>query len=361
MATKRNWYDGYIYQPPDRFAGLPADLAALVKGELTEGEEILWMEQPSVERLGRGKLKYFIYCPLFLTLIQLLASLWIYGGSFTKFLASSLLLVPFYITGSLGVLIAPVLIAREAKNLAYVITNRKVIHINTAAFWNRKVKNYYFNQQIFTNALKTKVYKDGSGNISLVEESNPIKNKTCVGFAGIKQVENVKTLLMQGLTRNKENPVKDLPPEVQSAVKALLDAEKVVWVGQPNPERLEHEEKTTSRLSNAGLRLWAVLTIFSLGLLLVGITEVSLLPFLIGLFSFVLSIRLLLSVSKSIAISNYSKHEQSLKVAYIITDQRAVKIEINEQDQESRRNLTSFGRELIQKSRYFIVSVKHRI
>ena len=75
MSSNRNWYANYVYHPTDRFAGLPAGLAALVKGELTEGEEILWLEQPSFSGYMRDGIWWFAYYPLIEVIITLVAEL----------------------------------------------------------------------------------------------------------------------------------------------------------------------------------------------------------------------------------------------------------------------------------------------
>jgi hypothetical protein len=190
---------------------LPPELDDRVRGELSQGERLLWVGQPNPRRMARfGWLITLFGIPFagFAVFWTVMASniLGGVGNAPGPFRWLSLIFplfgVPFIIVG-LGMLSAPFWIARAARRTCYAITDRRAIVFEASLRGATTVYSYGPEQL-------TKQYRrenaDGSGDLVFEEsltyrrsDNGPTSTITKRGFLAIDDVRAVEALLRKAL------------------------------------------------------------------------------------------------------------------------------------------------------------------
>ena len=169
---------------------LPADVRALVRRELADGERLVWIGQPIVRALTPATL-----VPLLFSIPwTAFALFWMWGASQASWLFA-LFGLPFVAVG-VGMLTAPVWVARAARRTAYVITDRRAIVVRPSAPSQLSVRSF---TPAELGSLERRERPDGSGDVvftrDLASGSDDGKRTPEAGFLSVPDAHGVQRML----------------------------------------------------------------------------------------------------------------------------------------------------------------------
>ncbi len=173
-------------------------LQQLIDAELHPFERIAWSSAPRPARLARRTLPIVLFGIPWTAF----AIFWIAGASGFKMPELShgtglfpLFGVPFVLIG-LGMLSSPYWAARKAASSAYVVTNERVIILESGVFGGVTIRSFLPHH---LSEIRRVQLPDGSGDLILDTEvttnGKGSRSTTDIGFFGIPDVKSVETMV----------------------------------------------------------------------------------------------------------------------------------------------------------------------
>ena len=195
-------------------ASLSPDLDAMVRGELTGDEKLVWVGRPILGRMTMAAIPVSIFGIFFtgFAIVWMVMALAIVGGGIVAVtdkpalglggVVFALFGLPFLAVG-LGMLTSPIWAGRRALKTCYALTNRRVVVWNPGWFGGVQVRSYRAGE---LGAMVRNQRGDGSGDLIFQEFTtfgpNGRRNVTRHGLMAVERVHEVEALIRSNLLRD---------------------------------------------------------------------------------------------------------------------------------------------------------------